>query len=382
MNQLCLLCERRSADGNLYCEQLYCPGELSPWVLEQGERIADVEIVRPVTILRSGALYAATRQGKPVFVKVAHQGGQHKERLKREAELLAVAQVKNVTAPFLPVLLPANAVMPENKTPDSKIEVYAKTVVDGKLLYYSVFEYVEAESLRDILRKQPQLWINHVGWIAIQLATAVDYLHRRARFHFALSPESVLVRFGKEPPYVPRILLVDLGICASSEQLTSQWYPRFLEPAYTAPELIDERHSVVNVKQNGSTVAPEVYTDVYGLGMVLYEMLIGKPPVDHFLRSDVDVLKAVMQGQRAAMDRLDDVKKIAELAQQASDPKPSRRPQTPAALAQPLLAYFGDVPEEKKRRGPSQRTMLMVAGALLAIAFLVTLAVSLAQISS
>lgn len=377
MNQLCLLCDRRSADGNLYCEQTYCPGELSPWVLEQGERFADVEIARPAAFLRSGVLYAAVRQDKPVYVKVAHQGAQHKERLKREAQLLAVAQVKNVAAPFLPALLPAHAA-----TPETRNEPYGKTVVAGQLLYYFVCEYLEAESLAAILRKQPQLWISHVGWIAIQLATAVDYLHRRGRFHFGLCPESVLVRFDKEPPHTPRILLVDLGLCAPGDQFASLWYQRFMTPAYAAPELIDERSAPFSIKQNGSAVAPDVRTDVYGLGIILYEMLVGKAPIEHLLRSDADVLKAVVNGQRAPMERLDDVKRIAELALQACDLKLARRPSSPAAFAQPLLAYFGDVPEERKRRGPSQRAMLMVAGALLAIAFLVSLAFSLSLLAS
>ncbi len=372
MNQLCLLCERRAPDGNLYCEQTYCPGELSPWVLEQGERFADVEIVRPVTILRSSAVYAATRQGKPVYVKVAHQGNHHKERLKREAELLAVAQLKNVATPFLPVLLPANVAAPKGKS-----EVYGKTVVGGRLLYYFVFEHLEAESLRDILRKQPQLWINHVGWIAIQLAFAADYLHRRARFHFALHPECVLVRFDKEPPHVPRILLVDLGICAPAGEFAAVWYQQFLAPAYTAPELIEERRQNIDIKSNGGAIAPEPRTDVYGLGLMLYEMLVGRPPVADFLRSDAETLRVVIKGERAPMERLDDVKRIAEMAIQASDLKPGRRPQDPTAFVQPLLAHFGDVPEEKKRRTFSLRAMTLAAAALLAIAFFGVLAFSL-----
>ena len=108
MQQHCLICQRTAPDANLYCEQTYCPGELSPLILETGEHIADIEIVRPVTILRSGVVYAGVRPGEPVYVKVAHQGAGHKERLKREAELCAVAQVKKVAAPFLPNLLPVN----------------------------------------------------------------------------------------------------------------------------------------------------------------------------------------------------------------------------------------------------------------------------------
>ena len=374
MQQYCLVCERHSASGNLYCEQSYCPGELSPWVFETGERIGDIEIVRLVTVLRSAAVYAALRQGEQVYIKIAHQGSHNKERLKREAELLAVAQTQNVTAPFFPVLLPPT--VPSS----AKGQTYGKVVAAGTLLYYYVFQYMEAESLRYVLRKQPQLWINHVGWIGLGVAIALAYMHKRARFDFALCPEAVLVAFDKEPPNTPRILLVDLGVVSTGDQLPANWSPGFVDPVYAAPELVDDRS--YEFKHQGTQIAPEPRTDVYGLGMLLYEMLIGAPPVTSLLRSDRDVLAAVQRGQRLAMDRVDDVKAVAELAQQATDVKPARRPSDPAAFGHQLQTQFGPIPEVKKRRTVSPRTLLVIAGALLAIAFLLAFSLSIVQFVS
>ncbi len=374
MQQYCLVCERRSSSSNLYCEQTYCPGELSPWVFETGERIGDIEVVRLVTVLRSAVVYAALRQGEQVYVKIAHQGSHNKERLKREAELLAVAQTQNVTAPFFPVLLPPT--VPSS----AKGQTYGKVVAAGTLLYYYVFQYVEAESLRHVLRKQPQLWINHVGWISLGVATAVAYMHKRARFDFALSPEAVLVAFDKEPPNTPRVLLVDLGVVSTGDQLPASWSPGFVDPVYAAPELVDDRN--YEFKNQGAQIAPEPRTDVYGLGMLLYEMLIGEPPVTSLLRSDRDVLAAVQRGQRLAMDRVDDVKAVAELAQQATDVKPARRPSDPATFGHQLQTQFGPIPEARKRRTVSPRTLLVVACALLAIAFLLAFSLSIVQFVS
>lgn len=372
MQQHCLICHRSAPDTNLYCEQAYCPGELSPLILEQGEHIADIEIVRPVTILRSGVVYAATRREQPVYVKVAHQGAGHKERLKREAELCAVAQLKQVAAPFLPVLLPVNL------QSTGKQETYGKTMLAGRLLYYYVFEYVEAESLRAILDKQPQLWVTQIGWIALGLATAVSYLHRRRVMHYGLSPESVLVRFDAVPPYAPRILLVDFGIASPSDAFATTWYPGFLPPAYTAPELIDERRQAP--KANGTQVPPSPQVDVYGLGMILYEMLVGAPPNPDLLRSDEALFAQSLRGPRQPMDRVDDVRPIAELALQSTDVQVSKRLPDPAAFGQQLLPLFGPVPEEPaKSRWPSQRTLYLVAGAVLTIALLLAYAFSLAQ---
>lgn len=371
MQQHCLICRRTAPDANLYCEQTYCPGELSPLILEAGEHIADIEIVRPVTILRSAAVYAGVRQGEPVFVKVAHQGAGHRERLKREAELCAVAQVKQVAAPFLPALLPVNLL----KT--GKQETYGKTMLAGRLVYYFVFAYVEAESLRDLLRKQPQPWTSHIGWISIGVATAIAYLHRRRVYHFSLTPESVLVSFDPEPPNVPRILLVDLGLCSLTDNLADTWYTDFLAPAYTAPELIDERRRLA--KNSGQQIPPNAQVDVYALGLLLYEMLIGAPPIPDLLRGDEAIFALAVRGPQAPMDR-DDVRPIAELARQCTDVQMSKRLPDPAAFGQQLMAVFGAIPAAPKQsRRPSQRTIYMVAGAVLAVAFLLALAFSLAQ---
>lgn len=53
MKQVCLLCERTALDNNLYCQEIYCPAEKSPNILDYGEWIGDIEIIKPITILRA-----------------------------------------------------------------------------------------------------------------------------------------------------------------------------------------------------------------------------------------------------------------------------------------------------------------------------------------
>lgn len=379
MRQTCLLCQRQHPDGNLHCEQSWCPGEASPWLLEPGEHLAELEITRLLTVTRSAALYAAMRQDEPALLKVAHQGSAHKDRLKREAELLAVAQVKQVAAPFLPVLLPAKPSAPEGAKTGAKAtektEVYGKTVLDGKLLYYYVCRYSEGESLRDLMRKQPQLWVQHAGLIAVQLCTAITYLHRRNLYHYGLSPESVLVRFSAETPPLPRILLVDLGLAAATDQVSAAWYPDFVMPAYTAPELLDERRSLP--KAANQPVPPDPRVDVYALGLILAELLTGRPVFNGSLRSDMATAGLVIRNQRTPMDRGDDLRAVAQLALQASDPQLSKRIADPATLGKQLLPYFGDVPPEKAKEQMNRRNLWIGAAAAITLALLAAIALSL-----
>jgi serine/threonine protein kinase len=337
---------------------------MSPTILDYGEWLGDIEIMKPVIVLRSAVLYEATHQKQKVYLKVAHPGPENKERLKRESEFLKAIQLAKQQHEFLPLLLPPYA----NTT--IEVDAYGKAMLRGHLLYFYMFEHVEGEPLRDIITENPQLWINHVGWILISMATAVNFLHSKGLVHFGLSPETVLVRFDDDPN-VPRVLLFDLGISSSAQNLNVNWYSFYVPPAYTAPELVDLQR-----------MRPSLATDVYGLGLTLYELLVGEPTFTYKLHSDSEVYRTVQRNRRVRMNRIEDVKGVADIALQAVDQQISNRQQDANVLVQQLVGYFGQVPGPKKSRWPSLNTMLVVVGALLAVAFLITVAVSLTELAS
>jgi serine/threonine protein kinase len=360
MKQVCLLCERTAPDHNLYCQETYCPAEMSPTLLSYGEWLGDIEIIKPVTILRSAVLYEAVHQKKKVFLKVAHPGNENKERLKREAEFLRDVQLGKTQSKYLPSLLPSYA------GTTIKQDAYGKTMLQGHLLYFYLFEYVEGETLRNIITENPQLWVNHICWIVISLAYAIAFLHSKGIYHYGLTPESLLVRFD-DKLNIPRILLIDLGVVSDATTLKGNWDPFFLPPAYTAPELIST---------NGK-IRADYSTDVHGLGVILYELLVGEPAYKFKLYNDTDIYRAVQRHHLVKMNRVEDVKMVADIAVQAVDQQVANRQQDATVLAKQLLAYFGEVPEEEKSRWPSLRTIQIITAALLAIAFLIALAVSL-----
>ncbi len=174
MKQVCLLCERTSPDGNLYCQETYCPAEMSPIVLDYGEWFGDIEIVRSLVVLRSAAIYEVMHQKQRKYMKVAHPGAENKERLKREAEFLAGLATGKDRQDSLPTLLPPYAGTTVKQDP------YGKTMLHGHLLYFYLFEFKPGDTLREVLVKNPQLWVNHVGWITIEAAASHQY-HASAR---------------------------------------------------------------------------------------------------------------------------------------------------------------------------------------------------------
>ena len=132
---------------------------------------------------------------------------------------------------------------------------------DGLLFY--VMPYVEGESLRQRIEREKQLPIDDALRIATAAAMALDYAHRHGVIHRDLKPENILLHDGQP-------LVADFGIAlavsnAGGNRITqtglSLGTPQYMSPEQaTGDRVIDGR------------------TDIYSLGAVLYEMLVGEPP--------------------------------------------------------------------------------------------------------
>jgi serine/threonine-protein kinase len=123
--------------------------------------------------------------------------------------------------------------------------------------------FVEGESLRDRLRRDPQLPVEVALRIATDAARALQYAHDHAVIHRDIKPENLLLTKDGST------LVADFGIAraldASDERLTETGMS-VGTPTYMSPEqAAGNRHL-------------DARTDVYSLGTVLYEMLAGEPP--------------------------------------------------------------------------------------------------------
>jgi serine/threonine protein kinase len=359
MRKVCLLCGRTTSGDDLFCYETYCPAEQSPYILDAGEWLEDIEILRLVSVLRSSALYEAKYHQKRVLLKVAHPGREHMERLKREALLLSEIDVSHQSTQGLPLLLPAYLNTRVDQNP------YGRTMFRGRLHFFCVFQYFDGASLRDVLIEKSQLWIYHIGWIMVQLATSVAFLQSKGLYHYGVCPDAVLVHFSNNLG-APRVLLADLGIAINATSLAQSWYSSFVPAAYTAPELVGVMHPVASYA-----------TDVYGLGLILSELLIGRPVINR-LWSEGEILEAIGRNSGLSSGRRHDVAVIAQLADRAVSSDPTRRPASAADLAKELIQYIGVPPLSTKRPSLSSRSMLVIATALLALAFLIVMFVTLA----
>ncbi len=314
-----------------------------PVLFDYGEWLGDIQVIRLLRTLRCAAVYEAQRGEDMLLLKVAHNGCQ--DQLRLEARTLVELANKQQHS-MLPQVLPAY------RQADPQQRPYGKTMFRGETKYYTVFAHAEGEFLHDLLLKNPQPWYQHAAWLAIMLADAVAFMHIRAgRLHLNLNPDAIYVRSDKAG--VPRPLLLDLGLLAEPGPVDPAWVEKYAVPAYTPPELLTR------------DVPTSQASDVYGLGLLLYEMLAGHPAFESAQRRDEDVRQAVIQATPEPLMRTDLAQEIHEIVQQAIHRAPEQRQQDVRVLAKMLRTRFGEVPAEKKRNWNRRLLTAAVAVALL-----------------
>ena len=143
-----------------------------------------------------------------------------------------------------------------------------------------VMEYVEGVPLLEYCRAHTLSLVDRLH-VFRQICDAVQYAHRNLIIHRDLKPTNILVRDDGV------VKLVDFGI---AKQLASLDAPvertstslRLMTPAYAAPEQI-----------TGDAIG--IHTDIYALGVVLYEVLTGRLPFEIAGRTSAEVEKLILQ---------------------------------------------------------------------------------------
>jgi serine/threonine protein kinase len=130
--------------------------------------------------------------------------------------------------------------------------------------YYLVMEFLSGKLLTDEISEKQQLPLSQALTIICQVLDAVSYAHRNGIIHRDLKPDNIMLTGD---PMTPKVKVLDFGIArmVGGENLTMAG-EGFGTPAYMSPERIA-----------GGT-DPDSRSDIYSIGIILYEMLTGKPP--------------------------------------------------------------------------------------------------------
>ncbi len=157
-------------------------------------------------------------------------------------------------------------------------------VIEQDGVHYLIMEYVAGGSLADLLRQQPQLPLERVLEIGLDLADALTRTHRLGIIHRDLKPRNVLLTQDGMPR------LSDFGVAHYVQRTTLSQPGGFAGTlAYIPPEAF-----------MGQEV--DESTDIWSFGVMLYEMLAGRVPFES--DNTAGLINAILNSSPPALDEL------------------------------------------------------------------------------
>lgn len=222
---------------------------------------------------------------------------------------------------------------------------------------YIVMELVAGRPLSEILQGTP-IAPRKAAMVVARLARAIDYAHSRGVMHRDLKPSNVLVA-GELPDNAPAHPADTTAAGPWSLKVIDFGLSRWLEgdarnitlstnivgtPAYIAPELTRPGH-----RQMGPAA------DIYSLGVILYECLIGRPPfVAENALQTLDLIRNL--DPVAPVSILPDLPlDLNTICLKCLEKEPAKRYGTALALAEDLDRYLGGFPVQARPIGPMAR---------------------------
>lgn len=192
------------------------------------------------------------------------------------------------------------------------VSVYDYGVAEGR--YFIAMEYLEGQTLRESLQARGALPIPECIEIACQVLAALSHAHSHRVIHRDVKPDNISILPGGI------VKLTDFGIARLTEEasLTGDGQV-FGTPSYMSPEQIEGGHV-------------DYRTDLFSMGIVLYEMLVGRKPFTG--DSVVSITYSIMHHEPPAMDGIP--LGLESVVMRALSKDPVRRPTSAAEMSQQL----------------------------------------------
>jgi len=151
--------------------------------------------------------------------------------------------------------------------------------LDGELNYIAT-EFIDGRTLTQQMAEQP-LSLKQTIDVAIQLASALDAAHTAGIVHRDIKPDNVMLR---SDGYVK---ILDFGLAKLTERPASEFDPGAAESAVTTnPGIVLGTPRYMSPEQ-ARGLEVDARADIFSLGVMIYEMVAGRPPFDGATMNDV-----------------------------------------------------------------------------------------------
>jgi eukaryotic-like serine/threonine-protein kinase len=276
-------------------------------VFFRGQIIGKYKILSTIGSGGFGTVYLAedTWIDKKVALKVPHKQNLDFGELLREPRLLATLNHPNI--------------------------VTILTAEKQENVFFIVMEFVPGETLESIITRRRALDLATVLDYTCQICNAVDHAHRHGVLHRDLRPSNVIV--------------TDNGLCKVADFGTS----RFLEIAAHGTTVIGSPPYMAPEQFEGKAVFA---SDVYSLGVTMYQMLTGVLPYDAPSAPDLERLR---RGELLTSPRLKNPKvpkAMSDVVMKAMAPEITARHQRASDLLDEVLAIRATAPRRSARPTP------------------------------
>jgi serine/threonine-protein kinase len=218
---------------------------------------------------------------------------------------------------------------------------------------YMVMEWLDGRLLRQVLNDEKKLPVERAVKLMVGICEALDYVHANGVAHRDLKPENIMVDDEDG------IHLIDFGIAASAgaRRLTFAHFSQSMgTPDYISPEQVRGKRG-------------DARSDIYALGVMLYEMLTGVVPFSG--PNPFAVMNDRLLNQPVPPRELEPSisPQLQEIVYRAMEREPKNRYASAREMAHDLrhqeevgVAARPDAERWRTRRSPERRRMLLYAG--------------------